>query len=74
MTTSQAATIYLGIETAEGGMERLRIDEVGPIFIGRDQGCHVVLPSPDVSRRHVALKVENGRVRLTDRSANGDLA
>jgi len=67
---NQAQTIYLGIETADG-MERLRIDEVGPIFIGRDQSCHVVLPSPDVSRRHVALKAEHGRVRLTDKSANG---
>ncbi len=70
-TSSQPQTIFLGIETADGGMERLRIDEVGPVFIGRDQSCHVVLPSPEVSRRHVALKSEGGRVRLTDRSANG---
>ncbi len=71
MSSSHPQTIYLGIETADGGMERLRIDEVGPVFIGRDQSCHVVLPSPDVSRRHVALKAEDGRVRLTDKSANG---
>jgi len=71
MSSSTPQTIYLGIETADGGMERLRIDEVGPVFIGRDASCHVVLPSPDVSRRHVALKAEDGRVRLTDKSANG---
>jgi pilus assembly protein CpaF len=69
--STQPQTIFLGIETADGGMERLRIDEVGPVFIGRDQSCHVVLPSPEVSRRHVALKAEDGRIRLTDKSANG---
>ena len=70
-TSSAPASIYLAIEMSDGSVEKLRIDDAGPIFIGRDPSCHVVLPSPDVSRRHVALKSEGGRIRLTDKSANG---
>ncbi len=70
-TSAQPATIYLAIETSDGQVERLRIDGTGPILVGRDQSCHVVLPSPDVSRRHVALKADGDRIRLTDKSANG---
>ncbi|MEM9190056.1 MAG: ATPase, T2SS/T4P/T4SS family [Myxococcota bacterium] len=66
-----ARQLYLAIETDDGNVERLRIDPTHPVFIGRDASCDVVLPSPEVSRRHVALKADNGQVRLTDKSANG---
>jgi pilus assembly protein CpaF len=63
--------LYLAIEMDDGSVERLRIDATAPVFIGRDASCDVVLPSPEVSRRHLAVKAENGGVRLTDKSANG---
>ena len=71
MTTASGPPMYLAIELTDGSVENLRITEQGPIFIGRDPTCHVVLPSPDVSRRHVALKASGDEVRLTDKSANG---
>src|SRR5262245_11559807 len=66
-----AENLYLAIELDDGSVERLRIDATAPVFIGRDASCDVVLPSPEVSRRHLAVKAENGGVRLTDKSANG---
>jgi len=61
----------LKIETAEGPPEHLRVNATEPVFIGRDATCHVMLPSPEVSRHHVELRFVKGAVQLTDRSANG---
>ncbi|HKD13436.1 MAG TPA: FHA domain-containing protein [Candidatus Angelobacter sp.] len=47
------------------------------VRIGRDPGCEVALPPdkyPMVSREHVFLTIENGRIRLSDnQSTNGTL-
>ncbi len=41
-------------------------------IIGRNRQCDIVIPSPEVSRRHVQLDVINGRLHLTDLgSTNG---
>ena len=63
--------MQLAIEMGDGSSESLRVEADGPIVIGRDESCHVVLPSPDVSRRHVTLELEGDHLKITDTSANG---
>lgn len=41
------------------------------ISIGRDAGCDVVVPSPEVSRRHAELMAGPGGYTVTDLSTNG---
>lgn len=44
------------------------------LLIGRDEGCHVVLSDPSVSRRHARLRFRDGRWILQDLdSTNGTL-
>jgi pilus assembly protein CpaF len=64
-------TLRLSVQTLAGDVEGLSVDVRGPVVVGRDPSCHVVLPSTEVSRRHLTLEVGNGGVRLVDRSANG---
>jgi pilus assembly protein CpaF len=45
----------------------------GPVWIGRDGQCQVVLDSPSVSRRHLSLLPVPGGLRVSDCSANGTL-
>ena len=63
--------MYVEVDLGNGAIERLRISGSEAVRIGRDASCDVVLPSPDVSRCHVALSMQNGLVQLTDQSANG---
>jgi len=63
--------LQLSIKTADGAAQHLRVDARQPILIGRDASCHVMLPSPEVSRFHVELRLHEGQVHLTDRSQNG---
>ncbi|MCB9598612.1 MAG: Flp pilus assembly complex ATPase component TadA [Sandaracinaceae bacterium] len=56
-----------------GAVETLTVPAVGPVVIGRDASCHVVLPSPDVSRRHLTVELNGHGYRLTDASANGTM-
>jgi len=65
--------LKMTIELADGTVERLSVREAGPIRIGRDPSCHVVLPSPDVSRRHLTVERTATGYLLTDASANGTL-
>src|SRR5688500_8117520 len=48
---------------------QLRLD--APAFFGRDADCHVVLPSPSVSRKHLSLFLREGALFLRDHSSNG---
>ena len=48
---------------------QLRLD--APAFFGRDTDCHVVLPSPSVSRKHLSLFLREGGLFLRDHSSNG---
>ncbi|GAB4200409.1 MAG: hypothetical protein OHK0013_11410 [Sandaracinaceae bacterium] len=66
--------LSLSIELADGTVESLTVDVQGPVTIGRDPTCHVVLPSPDVSRRHLSIEpIPNGLFVVTDSSANGTM-
>ncbi|HET9929807.1 MAG TPA: ATPase, T2SS/T4P/T4SS family [Polyangiaceae bacterium] len=44
------------------------------ITLGRDEGCSVRLNDEHVSRRHVTLWLENGKLRVQDSSRNGTWA
>jgi pilus assembly protein CpaF len=66
--------VNLAIELADGTVETLTVDVHGPVSIGRDPSCHVVLPSPDVSRRHLMVQPSHaGAFLITDNSANGTM-
>lgn len=66
--------LSLSIELQDGTVESLTVDVAGPVTIGRDPTCHVVLPSPDVSRRHLSIEpLPNGLFVVTDSSANGTM-
>ena len=68
-------SVNLAIELADGTVETLTVDVHGPVSIGRDPSCHVVLPSPDVSRRHLMIQASQqpGAFLITDNSANGTM-
>ncbi len=66
-------SVNLAIELADGTVEMLTVDVLGPVSIGRDPSCHVVLPSPDVSRRHLMIQPAHGAFLITDNSANGTM-
>jgi len=65
--------VVLSIEMPDGQVEQLPLEESWPAFIGRDPSCHVVLPSPEVSRRHLAVERRPQGFKVTDQSANGTL-
>jgi pilus assembly protein CpaF len=65
--------MLLSVELSDGTVENLAIPDAPQVVIGRDAGCHVVLPSPEVSRRHCRLDVTAQGVTITDTSANGTL-
>ena len=46
--------------------------ESGTISVGRDPTCDIVIPDPDVSRRHAEFSASGARVMLKDlNSSNG---
>jgi len=65
--------IVVSIEMPNGLAQDLTLEQAGPVTIGRDPSCHLVLPSPEVSRRHLMVERKGSLFRITDRSANGTL-
>jgi len=63
----------LKVTVAEkGGLEHEHLFDVTAVTIGRVQGNLIVLPKPNVSKRHAMVQVEGGTVVLTDlKSTNG---
>jgi pilus assembly protein CpaF len=68
-----AMSLRMSIELGDGTVEQLVVRETGPVRIGRDPTCHVVLPSPDVSRRHLTVERTTTGYLITDGSANGTM-
>ncbi|MFK7989582.1 MAG: ATPase, T2SS/T4P/T4SS family [Sandaracinaceae bacterium] len=66
-------SLTMTIELSDGTAETLSVDSSQPVVIGREATCHVVLPSPDVSRRHLTVEKLPVGYRLTDASANGTM-
>ncbi len=65
--------VLLSIQLPDGVVEELPVDIPGPIVLGRDPSCHVVLPSPEVSRRHLVIEPSERGFKLTEQSANGTM-
>jgi pilus assembly protein CpaF len=63
--------MLLSIQLPDGTVENLAVQDAPQVVIGRDPSCHVVLPSPEVSRRHTTLEQGPQGIVLTDSSANG---
>ncbi|MEM9189033.1 MAG: ATPase, T2SS/T4P/T4SS family [Myxococcota bacterium] len=59
------------IERFGSPVEWLPILSEGEITLGRDVSNHVVLRSPEVSRRHLRVQADGSKWLLTDCSANG---
>ena len=54
------------------GVERaIDLPERQAFTVGRDPSCHVVLPSPSVSRLHLRVEHACGEVRVVDESSHG---
>jgi len=65
--------LRLFIRTPGRDMRALTVSGSEPIVIGRDPGCGVELPSPEVSRQHARIDIAADGTWLTDTSANGTL-
>ena len=61
----------VSVLTPDGSEQKINIAEIATLTIGRDPSCHVVLPSPAVSRIHLRVERSSGGVRVVDQSANG---
>ena len=57
----------------EAGASEVEFDPDAGASIGRDELCTVSLESAMVSRRHAFVRLEGGKLMLTDSSANGTL-
>jgi pilus assembly protein CpaF len=68
-----AAELELSIELADGRSQTLNLPAAGPVWLGRDPNCHVVLNSPTVSRTHVAIERRDFGLWVRDMSNNGTL-
>ncbi|HEU4583170.1 MAG TPA: ATPase, T2SS/T4P/T4SS family [Polyangiaceae bacterium] len=64
--------LVLHIDDGKGEQRRVEI-EAGeqPIWLGRDASCEVVLPAPQVSRKHISLRLNGRQLLVEDHSANG---
>jgi pilus assembly protein CpaF len=55
----------------DGSERKISVAETGTLTVGRDPSCHVVLPSPAVSRVHLRVESAASGVRVLDQSTNG---
>jgi adenylate cyclase len=53
------------------GCQSIVDETTGPMLMGRDGGCGLVVNSDWASRRHATLEIQNSRFTLTDHSTNG---
>ncbi len=59
------------VRTPDGSASIIRVPAASSLIVGRDPTCHVVLPSPAVSRVHLRVDRVPGGLRATDQSSNG---
>ena len=64
--------LVLYIDDGKGDQRRVEI-EAGeePIWLGREASCEVVLAAPQVSRKHISLRIQGRHLLVEDHSANG---
>ncbi|MBW2627722.1 MAG: Flp pilus assembly complex ATPase component TadA [Deltaproteobacteria bacterium] len=61
----------VSVTTPDGSEEKIDIAEIISLTVGRDPSCHIVLPSPAVSRIHLRVECCPGGIRVVDQSSNG---
>ena len=57
----------------DGSKQELAIADTTSLTVGRDPACHIVLPSPAVSRIHLHIEQGCSGARVVDRSSNGTI-
>ncbi len=57
----------------DGSKEELTLPDASSLTVGRDPSCHIVLPSPAVSRFHLHIQQDRGGAWVVDRSSNGTI-
>jgi len=62
------------LRSPDGQHTELEVHTDHTLLVGRDVACHVVLPSPAVSRFHLEVTRDADGLRVTDQSSNGTLA
>ena len=66
-----ADNVTLTIETPGAAPQTFNVTADGPIIIGREEKCTVVLAAPDISRQHTFIQVNPAFLVVSDNSANG---
>jgi pilus assembly protein CpaF len=57
----------------DGSEQKINVANTNFLTVGRDPACHVVLPSPAVSRVHFRVEHSPGGSRIVDESSNGTI-
>ena len=57
----------------DGSERSIKVADTDALTVGRDPRCHVVLPSPGVSRVHLRVDRGPAGIRVSDLSANGTM-
>ena len=65
--------LVVEVTAPNGESWRVQAPKGRSLWVGRDAKCDVVLPSPQVSRRHAELRSIGVAVEIVDQSANGTL-
>ena len=64
-------TMEVSVHDGSGVTRSLRWSSDRALWIGRDPSCDVVLSAGTVSRRHLALELDAGEIKVSDASSNG---
>lgn len=67
MTAGFAVSVLM----PDGSEHNINVPNTGSLTVGRDPTCHIVLPSPSVSRIHLRVERSPDGVRVMDQSSNG---
>jgi len=62
------------VRSVDGETSEVDVSTEAPLLVGRDSACDIVLPSPAVSRFHLAVETHVDGLCVTDQSSNGTLA
>lgn len=57
----------------DGSRREIHVADVSSLTVGRDLSCHIVLPSPAVSRVHLRVEQHRAGMRIVDQSSNGTI-
>jgi len=57
----------------DGSEQKIDVEAIVSLTVGRDPSCHIVLPSPAVSRVHLRVERTPDGVRVVDQSSNGTI-